>query len=133
MRSHGPVLAVVLAITGVPYLLLLAVSLRALRRRSDEAARKKVTWTVLGATLAVQLLYIGGAIADWWDPDMHWAAVRVLIRKVSMEIPLGSLLIWGACLAALWAAYKLAESQFSRLEAPARPEMSCRWWLAGNP
>ncbi len=132
VRGYGPVLAIVLAITGVPYLLLVAGALRALRRRCDEAARRTVLWVALAAAVGLQLLYVAGAIADWWDPDIHWAAVRVLVRHASAYVPGGAVVVWIVTLAVLWVAYKLAESQFVRLEAPARPDTSFRWWLAGE-
>jgi len=130
--GYGPVLAIMLVITGVPYFLLLAGALRALRRRCDEVARRTVLWVALVVVVGLQLLYLAGAIADWWDPDIHWAAVRVLVRHGSADVPGGAVLIWIVGLAILWAAYKVAERQFTKLEAPARPDTSYRWWLTGG-
>jgi hypothetical protein len=130
VRGYGPVSAIMLALTGVPYFLMLAVALRVLRRRCGEAVRRTVLWIAMALTVGGMLLYLAGAIADWWDPDIHWTTVRILIRHAATNVPVGGLLIWGMCLAAVWASYKLAETQFEELEAPARPEGSCGWWMA---
>lgn len=134
LREHdgGPVLAVVLGIIGVPYLLLLAASLALLRRRSDERARMRVAYGALAVAVGGNLLYLGGGLVDAWDPDVHWAAVRILIHQASTAWPGGALLIWVVSLGALWACYRLAESRFARLEAPARVD-AIKGLLIGRP
>lgn len=131
-RGHEPHAAVVLVGVGVPYLLLLAVTLRWLRQRSSEGAYRMAIWGMLAVTAVPQLIYLGGGIAQLWDFSVHASLLSIVVRGACAAIPGGEGFFWASGLLLLWGAYKVAEKQFQALEAAPRPQMACKWWRAGG-
>jgi hypothetical protein len=126
----GPIAAVLLLLVGVPWMLLVALLLRAHRAGIAEWVRQTVVWGTLGVLLAVWLVEILAVETGLTEP---W-----LIRAL-VEIPVFNLgeTAWGTAVAAIAAAlgflgaYRLAEIQFERMEIPTTPsKYTLVEWLA---
>jgi hypothetical protein len=118
--SGGPMFAVLMALVCVPWLLLVALLLRAYRAGVSDAWRQGLFW---GLAVLVVVFFAGQAaavIAGLARPWLATALVEIPVRALG-ESAAATVGAWVAAAVLLLVAYRLAESQFVRMEIPARP------------
>jgi len=116
----GPMFAVLMALVCVPWLLLVALLLRAYRAGVSDARRQGLFW---GLAVLVVVFFVGQAaavIAGLARPWLATALVEIPVRALG-ESAAATVAAWVSGAALLFVAYRLAESQFARMEIPVRP------------
>jgi hypothetical protein len=116
----GPISAVLFFLVGVPWMLLVALLLRAYRAGVREWVRQSIVWGALGILLAIWLVETLGLMTGLTEPWLIRALVEIPTFRLGASAA-GT--IAAPLLAALGflGAYRLAGGQFARMEIPARP------------
>jgi hypothetical protein len=128
----GPLSPVLLTLAAVPWLLLTAALLRAYRACVGNWVRHTIHWGFLGILL---VFWIGLSVSTVTRFMMPWA-IRGLVEIPVMRLGDsggGIAAVWVGCGVAVGAAYWVAQSQFRRMEIPAKP---CKYtlveWMKGE-
>jgi len=117
---RGPLFPAMIGLSVVPWLLMVAVLLRAYRAGVGEWVRQTIFW---GSIPSLLVFWIGLSVASMLDYVASWA-----VRGV-VEIPvfllgnsfLGTVSVWLVSALAIVAAYGVAQWQFGRMEIPTVP------------
>lgn len=116
----GPMLPALLALTVVPWLLLVAMLLRGYRGSVGEWVRQTTVWGALGLLL---VFAIGTSIAAVFRVIEFWS-IRALIEIPVMRLGstmTGTMAVWTAATALIGGAYLVVQRQFERMEIPTTP------------
>ena len=108
------------ALTAVPWLLLIALLLRAYRAGIREWARQTIVWGSLAVLLGFVL---ATSIANIFDILQPWA-IRAMVEIPVMRLgqtAAGTLAVWIVTGLLLVGAYRIVQSQFLRMEIPIKP------------
>jgi len=119
-KPGGPDLAVVLALTAVPFLLLTSLFFTTFRARVGDRARKVTFWSVL----AVAMVGMIGHIPLMELGILDLLGSRILFEKLVLALgrtPEVLAVTWTLAAASIVAAYLLAQRQFLRVELPSKP------------
>ncbi len=127
-RGTGPSFALVLPLVAVPWLLLVAALLRGYRAAVPEWVRQAVYWGTLAGFLALQLSLAAAMMTRFVRPWVAEAVLDIAARRLG-ETPGAAVAAWVVCAVVLLAAYRVAESQFLKMEIPTRPS---RYTLIGR-
>ncbi|MDH3628361.1 MAG: hypothetical protein OES25_12020 [Acidobacteriota bacterium] len=118
--ASGPMLPVLVTLVTVPWLLLVALLLRAYRPGVREWVRQTIVWGGLAGLLAFWI---------WTSMTTLFGVMRPWAMRALVEIPmlrlgqsaLGSFGVWVAAFGMLAAAYWIAQAQFRRMEITTHP------------
>lgn len=118
--KSGPMFPALVALTAVPWLLLIALLLRAYRAGIREWVRQTIVW----GSLAVLLGFVfATSIADIFEVMQQWA-IRALVEVPVMRLgqtAAGTLAVWIVAGLLLAAAYRIVQRQFVHMEIPTKP------------
>jgi hypothetical protein len=117
-RGHGPEFPVVLLLAGLPFLIMVAVYLRAFRTGFSKTFRVGVAVTLLVFVLALHVSQFVAYVANVTEPWLVGGFLEILIRQLANTLPGGAMTVWGVSMLLLFAGYRLAETQFVRAELP---------------
>ena len=118
--GKGRMFPVVMLFIGFPGWLLMALNLRSYRSGVSQAKQKAVRIVSMVGAMALYLAFILGAVLDLWEPGTVIGFWKILARHITAAFPGDQIVLWLSCLLLLGVAYRLAESQFVRIEAPLR-------------
>ena len=122
-RSIGPYFPVLLMLVSVPYALLVTAYLRSFRATISDGTRKAILFGMMFAVLALHIaqyvLFMTGITEDW----IITGTFEILLRNATDSLYGGALSIWVVCGLVIYAAYRVAESQFRRIEVPSQPKL----------
>lgn len=116
----GPVLPLLLLLTGLPWFLIVALLFHMIRTGVSNKRRQALVWTALIGILALFAVQMGLAmthVAPVW-------AFRWVVERLAFQwgrTPWGTAAVWSAVLLALSAGYWLCARQFRQMEIPVRP------------
>lgn len=116
----GPVFPVLMALMLAPWLLVVAILLRTFRAGLSDRIRRTVFWGIVGIFVATMLAMVSGIVASIARP---WLA-RALIEIPSWAMrgsAIGIAATWVVSALLTFAAYRVAENQFRRMEIPTKP------------
>jgi hypothetical protein len=113
-----PVVPLMIALIGCPWLLMMAALFRPLARVAHDAARPWLFPLIVAPPLAILVLFVAGDMAGWIDPRAGNALVEIFARRVGDALPGGSAMLWGLTLLLLAGSYLLAQGGFRHVEAP---------------
>jgi hypothetical protein len=82
--------------------------------------QKVVRAMSLVGTMTIYLTFVLGAIFDLWEPAPVTGFWKILARNLTEAFPGGIVVLWLVCFLLLAVAYRVAENQFERVEAPLR-------------
>lgn len=124
LKSRGgiPLFPILMLMSGVTWLLMASVYLRACRATVTDYGRK-VVYFGLGVVVMGSILgQVAAMIAGFVRPDVGAAFLKILMRDISNALPGSNLMVWLICILLLMAAYWPAQTQFKRVEVlPGRP------------
>ena len=115
------------ALTAVPWLLLIALLLSAYRAGVREWVRQTVVWGSLGVLLGFVIATSLGDILDIMQPWAIRALVEIPVMRLGRTAA-GTLGVWIVAGLLLAGAYRIVQSQFLRMEIPTKPS---RYTLIG--
>jgi hypothetical protein len=122
LRGEIPLFPVLMLVIGGTWLLMAALYFRACRARVSDAGRKVVYYGMLAFALAVNIAPVPLTITGISRLEVGEAFTRVLIRNTTASLPGGTAVVWVICALLLFGAYRLANTQFKRIELlPGRP------------
>ncbi len=116
----GPVFPVVMALTLAPWLLLVAILLRTFRAGLGDRVRRAAFVGIVVVFMATMLAIFGAMVANVARP---WL-IRALIQIPAWGLrgsAIGIAAAWAICALLTFAAYRVAEVQFLRMEIPPKP------------
>lgn len=116
----GPMFPALLALTVVPWLLLIALLLRGYRGGVREWVRQLTVWGALGVLLTFTVAASIGGVFGF----MRYWALRALIEIPVMRLgstTAGTWGVWIAGVALIGVAYLAVQRQFERMEIPTKP------------
>lgn len=117
---RGPLFPAMIGLSAVPWLLLVAVLLRAYRAGVGEWVRQSIFW---GSMVGLLVFWIGLSVAsmiDWVAPWTVRGVVEIPVLLLGNSV-LGTLSVWLISALAIFAAYRVAQWQFERMEIPSVP------------
>ena len=103
---------------GVLFLVLALIYMRFYRASVSDGCRKTVFFGLLALVLAIHLVPLAAAIADWIETWAVTAFLHILLRQLSHALPGGNAGIWILCALLFLGIYRLAQTQFERIEVP---------------
>lgn len=115
-----PLFPVMMALVGVPWLLLMAGLHRTYRPGVTERVRVGVFWAVVAAFVLTMLIEAAGLVTGLARPWVVRAFVEIPTWKLGGSA-LGSFAVWLAAALLSYGAYRTAEAQFLRSEIPVKP------------
>jgi len=118
--KSGPMFPALVALTAVPWLLLIALLLRAYRAGIREWVRQTIVW---GSLAVLMGFVVAASIANVLDIMQHWA-IRALVEIPVMRLgqtAAGTVTVWIVAGLLLAGAYRIVQSQFLRMEIPTKP------------
>jgi len=116
----GPMFPALVTLTVVPWLLLIALLLRAYRAGIREWVRQAIVWGSLAVLLG---FVISTTVSNIFDFMQQWA-IRALVEIPVMrlgESAAGTVTTWVVAALLLGGAYRIVQSQFMRMEIPTKP------------
>jgi hypothetical protein len=116
----GPAFPLLMVLTGVPWLLLVALFLRTYRAGVAGWVRQAAMWGPLILLLALMVVPMVAALKGWVRPWVVRGLVEILTLDLGQTV-VGTLAAWGSSALLLLAAYWLAQAGFLRIEVPAQP------------
>ncbi|MCP4655360.1 MAG: hypothetical protein GY856_08070 [bacterium] len=121
LRGEGPGFPLlVLALVGLPSLLLLALFLVTYRAGVAERVRTSVLGALAGLMLALMAGQVVAAVMDFMEPRVARGFLEILIRQMGETVP-GTLAAWGGSALVFAGGYWLAQARFQGIELPAEP------------
>ena len=118
--KSGPMFPALVALAAVPWLLLIALLLRAYRAGIREWVRQTIVWGSLAVLLG---FVVGKSIAEVFRVMQPWA-IRALVEVPVMRLgqtAAGTPAVWIVAGLLLAGAYLVVQSQFLRMEIPTKP------------
>jgi hypothetical protein len=103
----------------LPWLLLVALLLRAYRYPFGVGRRRVAVVGVFAVALGLYILPVILAIAGLIEPWAWSGFAEILARRAAEALPGGTVAVWPLVVLALWGAYRLAEARFLRVEIAA--------------
>ncbi|MDP6579082.1 MAG: hypothetical protein QF681_00380, partial [Vicinamibacterales bacterium] len=124
----GPMFPALITLTVVPWLLLVALLLRAYRPGVREWIRQTVVWGSLGVLLLFWLATSMSTVFQVMEPWGLRALVEIAVFGLGSTTG-GTATVWLLALLLLAGAYWIAQSRFLRMEIPTHPS---RYTLLGS-
>jgi hypothetical protein len=116
----GPMFPVLVTLVSVPWLLLVALLLRAYRPGVREWVRQTIVWGSLGGLLVMWLWISLAAVFDAMQPWALRAVVEIPVFRMG-QTAAANIGVWVAALALLAGSYGIVDSRFQRMEITTRP------------
>ncbi len=120
LTGGGPMFVILTAVACVLWLLLVALLLRAYRAGVGDARRRGLLWGMLALVMVFFLALVVVVLTGLARPWLASALVEIPVRALGQSAA-ATTAAWVSAVALLVLAYRLAESQFLRMEIPTRP------------
>jgi hypothetical protein len=125
--GRGPQFPVMLMLVGLPWMLIVTVYMWSFRATISDGKRKAFLIVLMMLVLAVYLVQYGLFFAGSTRGRLFTGFIEILIRDASQSFPGAGVAIWIACVALLYAGFKIAERRFHRIEIPTKPSYMNRF------
>jgi hypothetical protein len=126
-KPGAPLFPLIALSVGLQWLLLAFIYMGAFRATWSDRARKIVFFGLLAAAMGFHIGLFSLVIFDVTKIWLVMGLCSIIFKQLSSSLPGGPVLIWLSSGLVLYAAYRLVQARFERIEVPASNTNKC--WL----
>jgi hypothetical protein len=126
-KPGAPLFPLIALSVGLQWLLLAFIYMGAFRATWSDRARKIVFFGLLAAAMGFHIGLFSLVIFDVTKIWLVMGLCSIILKQLSSSLPGGPVLIWLSSGLVLYAAYRLVQARFERIEVPASNTNKC--WL----